>query len=45
LIKLFHISKGLPDLWGFDSRLEIIKFMNCSLGTSGTSNHPLFGKL
>ena len=26
------------------NRLEIIKFMNGSLGTSGTSNHPLFGK-
>jgi hypothetical protein len=26
-------------------RLEIIKFMNCSLGTSGTSNHPRLGKL
>ena len=26
------------------NRLEIIKFINCSLGTDGTSNHPLFGK-
>jgi hypothetical protein len=26
------------------NRLEIIKFMNGSLGTSGTSNHPQFGK-
>jgi hypothetical protein len=27
------------------NRLEIIKFMNGSLGTSGTSNHPRLGKL
>ncbi len=27
------------------NRLEIIKFMNCSPGTSGTSNHPRLGKL
>ena len=26
------------------NRFEIIKFINCSLGTDGTSNHPLFGK-
>ena len=26
------------------NRLEIIKFINCSLGTDGTSNHPQFGK-
>ena len=26
------------------NRLEIIKFINCSLGTGGTSNHPRFGK-
>ena len=26
------------------NRLEIIKFINCSLGADGTSNHPLFGK-
>ena len=26
------------------NRLEIIKFINCSLGTSGTSNHPQYGK-
>ena len=26
------------------NRLEIIKFINCSLGTGGTSNHPQFGK-
>jgi len=27
------------------NRLEIIKFINCSLGTGGTTNHPRLGKL
>ena len=27
------------------NRLEIIKFINCSLGTGGTSNHPRLGNL
>jgi hypothetical protein len=27
------------------NRLEIIKFINCSLGTDGTSNHPRLEKL